>query len=246
MKYAKKMKLVEIDDRDIPMLTNNNNSIDDENYTKPRVLSSLDDIMNKILKIPDISDLEKWKLYSQALNRYLNHAKITSRNMTNNFSTPQLTEKDCDQKSFMADNTFNFTLPQFEMSGVEPIRDSIDSITQPIVKDFFQKARNSITHNNETANVRRSNTFADEMANVGIGDIQMMPLDPLMPPPPAPPQEQERSRAPQRRMNKNHQTSNMQLRSKRRAERSLSADISTIRPCKVLLSKLNWEPSTAR
>lgn len=77
------MKLVEIDDRGLTTCVNNPMIIDDESYSKLRVMSNLDNVMNEILKTP-MSDAEKWTLYSQVLQKYLNHAKISSRKIDTN------------------------------------------------------------------------------------------------------------------------------------------------------------------
>lgn len=86
------MKLVEIDDKGLPPPVHNRQHIDDESYLKPRVLSTLDRIMNEILRA-QMSDSDKWKLYSQALRRYLNHTKVSSRKAKHNFSYPMNNEE---------------------------------------------------------------------------------------------------------------------------------------------------------
>lgn len=231
------MKLVEIDDNNILSYANNNSRVDDEDYSKPRVLSTLDNDMNEILRAA-ISDVDKWQLYSQTLQRYLNRVKVTSRKIDSNSSYPENNEKN---KREM--DSFNFSLPsmgipdldsfrntigttsrahQFEMSGVEPIRDSLDSISQPVVRNFFQNARN--------ANVSMSTSSP---SNVEEGD-----------------------RVPQPKKRKAKKTKGIPRRvlpyrsvalagRKRNAETSISADISQIKPCKVLVQRINWEPSNA-
>lgn len=131
------MKLVEVDDNSLSTCTNNNNMhIDDSSYSKPRVLSTLDNVMNGILE-GKMSDADKWLLYSQALQRYLNHAKINSRKADSNFVSP--VSKNMNGKDEYED-IFNFSLDN-DMSGINTLRDSLDSISQPVVRSFFEQAR---------------------------------------------------------------------------------------------------------
>lgn len=216
MKYAKKMKLVEIDDSNISSNVINNSRIADEDYSKPFVLSTLDNVMNEILKAP-MSDFDKWQLYSQTLQRYLNRVKVTSRKTEPNFTYPENNEERKREK-----DPFNFSLhpldsikntlgstsrlDPFEISGVEPIRDSLDSISQPAVRNFFENARKS----NVSPLATPSHNIQEEVS----------------------PSQQKRKKTktiPRRRGRK------------RPAENSLS--ISHIRPCKVLLKR--WEPTNA-
>lgn len=220
MKYAKKMKLIEIDDINVPSPANNSINIDDENYSKPRVLSTLDNIMNEILSKPIISDVDKWQLYSQALQRYLNHVKHTSQRLNYNPLPPE------NVKSVVStvEDPFNFSLPQNDMSGVYPIRDSLDSISQPAVRDFFEKARKS----NDTGNITSP----------------LLPMD-IIDRQPTPKKRKAKKPSNPRRVLP-YQTLTRAGASKRRAENSISAEMSNIRPCKVMLNRLNWEPTNAR
>lgn len=72
MKYAKKMKLVDIDDD-----TTRSSSLQpsDSEFMTPRILSTLDGSMNEILSRRDIDDSEKWILYNQTLQKFLNYMK---------------------------------------------------------------------------------------------------------------------------------------------------------------------------
>lgn len=85
MKYAKKMKLIEINEPYI----NETSMIslqkpNDENYLKPKVLYDLDNTMRNILEQKNISDNEKWGLYSQALSKYLNYSKFNKNPSSTN------------------------------------------------------------------------------------------------------------------------------------------------------------------
>lgn len=216
MKYAKKMKLVEIDNDDISTHTNNSR-INDEEYAKPHVLSPLDNIMNKILKTPFISDGEKWRQYSQALQRYLNHVKITSRKIDYNSSYTENREKDDYNSISSIADPFNFSIPSHDISGLYPIRDSLDSISQPVVKSFFERARSNT-----------DGTVQEPLENVD---------QPSLPKESQPAKEKTRKSL-------YYTRSKCVSSKKRRAEESLSAELSQVRPCKIVLNK--WLPSTAR
>lgn len=229
------MKLIEIDDNNISSNAyNNDRYIDDEDYSKPRVLPTLDNIMNEILRTANISDVDKWRLYSQALQRYLNHLKIASKKKAENYEIKSshdhnstYLEKNNNKHFQTLEDTFNFSLPQFDMSGVEAIRDSLDSISQPTVRIFFEKARNT----NSCFNVSRPSIPTEE--------------DTPQPPQKAIAKKKKTNRRVLPYSQQYHTRSNT-ISNKRRAENSLSADMSQIRPCKVLLSKLNWTPTNAR
>lgn len=220
------MKLVEIDDTNLSPCTNNGTHIDDDSYTKPCVMSTLDNAMNEILRAP-ISDGDKWKLYSQALRRYLSHSKFTSRKFDDNVSYP-ITVNESRNKDTSAENLFNLSLGdislpnQLDISGVERIRDSIDSISHPNVKNFFEKARE--------ANIISNTSLSSSNAEAEVPPKQRRKKKPSNP-------ISVRRRLPQR---------NNGAAMKRRAEMSLSADLSQIRPCKVAIQRLNWVPTTAR
>lgn len=68
MEHAKKMMLVE------PSVLERLNNI---NQNQPDVINHLDSEMKKILDVKNISDNEKWTLYNQALQKYLNFMKST-------------------------------------------------------------------------------------------------------------------------------------------------------------------------
>lgn len=198
------MKLVEVDDKPLSSCTNNNMNIDDDSYSKPRVLSTLDNVMNGILEAK-IPDADKWMLYSQALQRYLNHAKSNS-----NFVVPMNNSKNINEPEEFED-AFNFSLDN-EMSGINTLRDSIDSISQPGVRNFFEQ-------------IRQQKTQPSEQPPVQTNRKKKKVLPPRHLP--------YRKKA------------TIETR-KRRAETSLSADMSRMRPCKVNLHRINWEPTTAR
>lgn len=214
MKYTKKMKLVEIGDNILTSGTNNTIHLDDDSYLKPRVLSTLDNVMSEILRAP-ISDGDKWKLYSQALQRYLNHAKVTSRKSDCNFSVPMNNKESIPE----TEETFNFSLDNIsdmhrtELSGISHIRDSIDSISQPSVRTFFEQAR--------ALSPSTSKRLSESVENVDLNSVQR-------------PKKKTRKRIQPYRAKK------------RTAENSLSADLSRIRPCKVSVQRLNWQPTRAR
>lgn len=205
------MKLVEIADN-MHTACSNIPRIDDDSYLKPRVLSTLDSVMSEILRAP-ISDGDKWTLYSQSLQKYLNHAKVTTKKPDCNFSYSPNNKETIP----VDEETFNFSLgsiseaPRLDMSVISPIRDSIDSISQPTVRNFFERARVLNT----------SNPSPEKTGNVATAYV---------------PRKKKRAI---RRLQPSRAK-------KRRPETSLSADMSRIRPCKVTMQRLNWEPTNAR
>lgn len=142
------MKLVDIDEvsqTDSPHLL----PPSDDNFSASRKLSILDNFMSDILNRRDIGDGEKWMLYNQSLQRFLNYMKQartsnlnTNHTIETKFNESKLNTEDQQNSTF--DNTFDpfdEHISDHDISGVFPIRDSIDSITQPVVKRFFEQAR---------------------------------------------------------------------------------------------------------
>lgn len=218
------MKLVEIDDNNLSPSGNIGVIIDDNSYSKPRVMSTLDNVMNEILRAP-ITDSDKWKLYSQALQRYLNHSKNISKKNDRNISCP--INNDGNKGIPVEENSFNFSIGdipnQFDMSGVELIRDSLDSISQPSVRNFFERVRGN---------------------NISTSPLQPLPIVEVDEQP-----QQPKKRLPKKpgiRRVQPYRSNAGAATKKRRAETSLSADLSQIRPCKVTLQRVNWTPTTAR
>lgn len=218
------MKLVEIDDNALSPCANSSVHIDDESYSKPRVLSTLDNVMNKVLRA-QISDADKWMLYSQTLQKYLNHAKVNSRKSDCNFAYPVNDSKSVFEKE--KEDTFNFSLGNIsnEISGIDRIRDSLDSISQPSVKSFFENARQQ-----NSAASRSPLAAAEEVLQDS--------------PPPKVKKIKKKSKLIQRALPYRKKLT-AEAR-KRRAENSLSVDISRMRPCKVSVQRINWEPTAAR
>lgn len=231
------MKLIEVDDR---TLLSCNNNIDDESYSKPRVLSTLDDVMNEILRA-QISDADKWRLYSQALQRYLNHTKLSSRKKDSDLVIPNDTNANSDIEKSSETNTFNFSLGSvgnsfpndLNMTGIEPMRNSLDSLSQESVRSFFENARSQnlvATHSQQDLNSPQS---------------QMPQLQPIQHTSNASIQKAKNTQSSNRRMLPYR--NNMPAASrKRRAQNNLSANMSQMRPCKVVVQPLNWDPTSAR
>lgn len=161
MKYTKKMKLVELDDISQPNKDFHHNTwpISDESYSKPYVLSSLDHLMEGILRKSGISDIDKWQLYNQSLQKYLNFVKVQSKKpeiMQNHSEDTQsyrnLTNRD---DAFCTSNDLSL------ISGVAPLHDSLNSISVPSVKSFFEKVRESdasFVNNNSNVSMMSSST----------------------------------------------------------------------------------------
>lgn len=164
MKYARKMKLVPFDD-DSAMNRTHSDGLSDKHFVTPRVLSTLDGVMNEILRRSDLNDGDKWRLYNQSLQRYLNFVKrnqqkndsVITPNHRKNASAESLDhlnelQSECVDRNDTIDTFLNQFSPN-EISGIMPIRDSLDSISQPAVRSFFEKARESIpipSHNSVT------------------------------------------------------------------------------------------------
>lgn len=141
MKHAKKMKLVPLDDTTYSSAGQSH--LSDENFTAPRILSILDTSMKAILNRNDINDGDKWTLYKQTLQRYLNQIK---KNHTTNSNVQQLPQKNEFEDLYHRHNTpstFNNHISEHDISGIFPMNPSVDSMLPPNVKQFFDQARKS-------------------------------------------------------------------------------------------------------
>lgn len=155
MKYAKKMKLVDIDDA-IPSSTvhlHQKIPTDDE-FSASRTLSILDSSMNEIMNRQDIDDGEKWILYNQILQRYLNHLK---KIQTSNTTTERI-QSGQDQR-IDTPSPFQDRLVEHDISGIFPIRDSLETISQPNVRNFFVQARRKDIQRAESATPSRKSSL---------------------------------------------------------------------------------------
>lgn len=136
------MKLVDIDD--LPHQTGDQSYLSlpsDEKFTAPRILSMLDNSMNAILNRNDMNDGEKWTLYNQTLQRYLNHMRKTQKSNTQQL--PHNIQFNEEEQQNHTSEAFNNRISDHDITGIFPIRDSIETITQPNVRQFFQQARQS-------------------------------------------------------------------------------------------------------
>lgn len=144
MKYAKKMKLVDIDDTVLQQPTElYQTRQSDDKFLAPRTLSTLHSSMNDILARTDIPDSEKWMFYNQILQKFLNYMK-NSRQQLLPEPQPILPKINHRNQSM---NSFNGHISNNTMNGVFPVRDSIDYITQDNVRTFFQRARENADNN---------------------------------------------------------------------------------------------------
>lgn len=145
MKYAKKMKLVDIDDTSQPCTQQSKLPTDDD-FMAPRIFSTLDSFMNGILNRRDINDGEKWILYNQALQKYLSHMKsLRTKNSSAQLPTNHIQS---DQNySNVTPSPFNKNISDADITGIFPIRDSIDTISNPAVRSFFEQMRDSDGNN---------------------------------------------------------------------------------------------------
>lgn len=166
MKYAKKMKLVPVDD--ISHSAVDQSHLPDENFTASRILSILDDSMNAILNRNDINDGEKWTLYNQTLQRYLNHMKKT-HSQNSNVQRPQKFQSEETYNRHHTPSAFNNSISEHDISGIFPMKPSIESALQPNVREFFEQARKSdasqfspISATSIYDEINSSNTNADQ------------------------------------------------------------------------------------
>lgn len=83
MKHAKKMQLVEYRAPKPSLQPTNmcNYAPRDEDYTKPYILQKLDNEMSTILSDVTTDISQKWRLYNQALQRYLGFVKRMNQNL---------------------------------------------------------------------------------------------------------------------------------------------------------------------
>lgn len=136
------MKLVDIDDMSHHSANQSYLALpSDEKFTASRTLSMLDNSMNAILNRSDINDGEKWALYNQTLQRYLNHMRKTQKSNTQQF--PRNIQFNDEDQSNHTPEAFNNCISDHDITGIFPIRDSIETITQPNVRQFFHQARQS-------------------------------------------------------------------------------------------------------
>lgn len=228
------MRLVEIDGINSSTCANYGNRIDDDSYSKPCVMSTLDNAMNEILMAP-MPDGEKWKLYTQTLQRYLNHSKFNSRKIDSNFSYPKNNNGSKNITFQPAENSFNLSLEnfsptqQFDMSGVDYLRDSLDSISQPAVRNFFEKARELNSH---------ASVSSPSSSPILEAEAQHEPVR-------QPQRSKKKPYKPTTRRVQPYRSNAGEATRKRRAEMSLSKNLSSVRPCKIALHRLNWEPTAA-
>lgn len=141
MKFAKKMKLVDIDDISHHSPVQSVSPLpSDEDFVAPRILSILDNSMNSILNRNDMNDGEKWILYNQTLQKYLNYMKNSrTRNSAVQSDQPKNTSE-------LFNGHISNNMSEI-MSGILPIRGSIDNISHANVKNFFEQARLSDINN---------------------------------------------------------------------------------------------------
>lgn len=150
MKYAKKMKLIDIDET-TPTHPSNDLHQSDANFVTPRTLSMLDGAMNDILNRCDIPDGEKWILYNQTLQKFLNYMKKARSqdklpSTIHNTIPDQRNQSLSDQRN-QSRATFDGRMSDNSLSGIFPMRDSIELIQQPAVRDFFQQFSENVAEN---------------------------------------------------------------------------------------------------
>lgn len=128
------MKLVEFDDNN---LSSSKIEYSDEQYRAPRVLQHLDKEMGQILQMSNLSDTEKLSFYNQVLRRYL--VFVNQARHIHQAKSKEEDENDHLQQSLL-----------FNESGCT--RDSIDAISQPSVKKFFESLRDASMNDGSAQN----------------------------------------------------------------------------------------------
>lgn len=229
MKYTKKMRLVEMDSDNIDnhSIMRFDSSQSEEKYADPKVLSTLDKAMCEILKNNDINDADKWTLYNQVLQRYLSFAKKKVDNKTN----INIKKKTCEIP-------LDFTRFSPNESGVFPLRDSLDAISVPEVRSFFEKVREN--ENRENLQSSFSPIMHDQRALLEASDSSEMSIEPIsadwkkvLP---------EEKSSPLRNARRSLQFSWQPLgktRSRTEAKRRAENPLTVTKPCKVLLTR--WD-----
>lgn len=232
MKYTKKMKLVDIDEPGLIEKNAVDCMMSDSNYASPRVLSALDGIMDAILKRNDLDDGAKWILYNQTLHRYLNFVK-NQQNQTSkdeHKADSQIVNNHAFNQSF---DLFKPSSSAFEISGIEPLRDSLDAISQPIVREFFENARNKIPI--ETSSTSEHDSPMDVSGNT---------RENLMP---ARGQRRNKAKPPnkrRRRVNSRFDHNRSPLKRRDPSKRQNDSIFKPMRAVKILIPR--WTPSDAK
>lgn len=228
------MKLVELNSECNPNNQLQRNVISDEAYSKPYVLSNLDRLMDGILRKPGISDGDKWLLYNQTLQRYLNFVKAQSKSHHSSQNN-NITEIIQPQENFTPlENTFNAPDDlSFNISGVMPLRDSLDSISAPNVRNFFERLReNDLSPNRITPSTSTSAAPA-----------------PAAPEPPAQSYNNNNNGRPKKKATKktaHNYRPNEHAKTRAASKRQANSALSVLRPCKVVLKDIFWESTNAR
>lgn len=231
------MQLVELDNINQPINNYQHNSIpiNDETYSKPYVLSALDQLMDGILRKSGISDGDKWQLYNQSLQKYLNFVKLQSKKPQNlqNLQNPSESYRNLSKvdSAFCVPNDLSFNI-----SGIEPLRDSLDSISVPIVRNFFEKIRENDGNFNNNYMMSSSSSLSK---NEEIAQSQASTSE-----------SPKNKKSNRKRSLTYHDFSPVKTRSKARSKattkRHADSALSGIRPCKVILHNIAWDPTTAQ
>lgn len=240
MKYTKKMKLVELESED---RFNNNNKIhqgactlSDGAYTKPHVLPALDRLMDEILQKTGISDADKWQLYNQTLQKYLNFVKVTSEKQ-HRFNSQLEDSNDYSHSSFQKhDQSFSKQGDMaFNLSGVEPIRDSLDSISAPIVRNFFENARENGAYTNDH---RSSSPLASNEV------LMSKPAQRISKKSGHVIEKRSKKKAQRKKSLMYQPWSPLKTRSTKAKKRQADELLASMIPCKVVIER--WQPTAAR
>lgn len=184
----------------------------DYNFTAPRMLSILDRSMNEILSCRDMDDSEKWLHYNQALQKFLNYMKKARVPSTHNI--------DVEQRNRTID-AFDGHISEPNITGVHPLRDSLESISQPSVRDFFQQLRENALNTSrahQSSPVVSASTTANQHSLMSIDDLHTTP--------------QAQPQLPRPLIEKQHTPRKTVTKKKRPAKRCATKAMSDARPTK--------------
>lgn len=181
MKYTKKMRLIDVDEDDVtqPNIDSQYQSHPpDHKFVAPRMLSILDNSMNAILNRCDMDDGEKWIHYNQTLQKFLNHMKQTR--------LPNTQQIEGGRQNRTTD-AFDGHISDHNITGIHPLRDSLDTISQPSVRDFFQQLRENASNTSkphQSSPVAATSTSTNQHSIMSFDDLHTTPqLRPQLPSP---------------------------------------------------------------
>lgn len=171
MKYTKKMRLIDVDDDVTQPNIDSKYQLhpSDYNFAAPRMLSILDNSMSEILNRRDMDDGEKWIHYNQTLQKFLNYMKKMR---------PPSTQHPPPEQQNQTIDAFDGHISENNITGVQPIRDSLEYISQPSVRDFFIQLRDNNSNTNnicQSSPIAATSTSSNQHSLMSIDDAHTTP-----------------------------------------------------------------------